>query len=104
MTQFDENGHDRVMVFFSKKVSSAEKHYKENDRELPGLILFLEGFRFYLEGSTFEILKDNQVLKQFFTKQKLNRWEARWLETLGNFGIFLVTLKPGRVHVLVDAL
>jgi len=44
------------------------------------------------------------VLKHFFTKQKLSRREARWLETLGNFGIFPVTLKPGRIHVLGDVL
>ena len=47
---------------------------------------------------------DNQVLKHFFTKPKLSRKEARWLETLGNFGIFPITLKPRKIHVLGDAL
>ena len=30
--------------------------------------------------------------------------EARWLDTLSNFGIFPITLKPGKVHVLGDVL
>ncbi len=44
------------------------------------------------------------MLKHFFSKSKLSRKEARWLETLGNFGIFPITLKPGKIHVLGDTL
>ena len=51
-----------------------------------------------------EIITDNQVLKSFFTKLSLSRREARWLETLGNFGIFPITLKSGMLHVLGDTL
>ena len=47
---------------------------------------------------------DNQILKHFFSKPKLSRKEARWLETLGNFGVFPITLKPGKIHVLGDVL
>ena len=104
LTQKDDEGNDRVIAFFSKKLSPAETNYTANDRELLGLIYFLERFRCYLEGSEFEIITDNQVLKSFFTKAKLSRREARWLETLGNFGIFPITLKPGKLHVLGDTL
>ena len=104
LTQLDRNGKDRVVSFFSKKLTSTEADYTANDRELLGLISFLERFRCYLEGSEFEIFTDNQVLKSFFTKPKLSRKEARWLETLGNFGIFPITLKPGKIHVLGDTL
>ena len=47
---------------------------------------------------------DNQVLKHFFTKPRLSRREARWIETLGNFEIFPITLELGKVHVLGDTL
>lgn len=104
LTQLDENGKDRVIAFFSKKLSDAETDYSANDRELLGLVRFLERFRCYLEGCTFEIFTDNQVLKHLFTKQKLSRREARWIETLGNFGVFPITLKPGKIHVLGDVL
>ena len=104
LTQLDESGHDKVIAFFSKKLSLTEQNYTTNDRELLGLIYFLQRFRCYLEGSSFEIFTDNQVLKSFFTKPKLSRREARWLETLGNFGIFPINLKPGKIHVLGDTL
>jgi len=104
LTQQDENGMDRVISFYSKKLSPAEMNYTANDRELLGLVRFLERFRCYLEGSEFEMITDNQVLKHFFTKPKLSRREARWVETLGNFGVFPITLKPGKIHVLGDTL
>lgn len=52
----------------------------------------------------FGILTDNQALRCFFTKPKRSGKESRWLETLGNFGIFTVTLKHGKINVLGDAL
>ena len=88
LTQSDDSGRDRFIAFFSKKLSPAGQKYTANDRELLGLLYFLERFRCYLEGSEFEIFTDNQVLKHFFTKAKLSRREARWLETLGNFVYF----------------
>ena len=104
MTQLDANGRDRVIAFYSKKLSDAEANYTANDRELLGLFRFLERFKFYLECSTFEIITDNQVLKNFFTNPKLSRRAARWSETLGNFGLFPITLKPGKIQVLGDTL
>ena len=52
----------------------------------------------------FEIFTDNQVLKSSFTKPKQTRKGTGWLETLGNFGIFLITLKPIKIHELGDTL
>ena len=94
LTQLDADGRDRVIAFFSKKLSLAEQNYTANDRELLGLVCFLQRFRCYLEGTSFEIFTDNQMLKHFFTEPKLSRREARWLEILVNFGIFPITLKP----------
>ena len=63
LTQLDDNGKDLVIAFYSKKLSSTEADYTTNDRELLGLILFLQRSICYLEGSSFEIFTDNQVLK-----------------------------------------
>lgn len=85
MTQLNEHGHDRVIVFFANKLSSAEREYTENDREVLPLILFLERYRGCLEGSKSGILTDNQVLKHFLTKHKSRSREASLMDTLGNF-------------------
>lgn len=104
LTQLDEDGRDRVIAFFLKKLFDAEKNYTANDRKLLGLVRFLERFRCYLEESFLEIIADNQVLKYFFSKPNLSRREARWLEKLGNFDVLPIKLRPGRIHVLGDAL
>ncbi len=82
-THLDDGGRDRVISFFSKKFCPAEQNYTTNDRKLLELIFFLQRFRCYLE-----IFTDNQVLKNFFTKAKLSRRDARWLDTIRNFRIF----------------
>ena len=104
LTQLDENGRDHDIAFYSKNLFPTESVYTANDRELLELISFLNRFRCYLEGTEFKVFTDNQVLKSIFTKPKLDRKESRWIETLGNFGIFPVTLKPGIIHVLGDVL
>lgn len=104
LAQLHEEKQDRVIAFFSKRLSSAEQDYTANERELFGLIYFLERFRCYLEDSKFDRFTDYQVLKHSSPKQKLKRREARWIETLGNFGIFPMTLKLGKIHVLGDTL
>lgn len=71
VTQQDDEGHERAIAFFSKRFSEAEENYTANDRELLGLVYFLKRFRCYLEGSEFEVVIDNQVLKHFFLNQCL---------------------------------
>lgn len=91
LTQLDENGKDRVIAFFSKKLSPTEHSCTANDRELLVLVRSLERHRCYIEGSTFEIITNNQVLKHYFSKSKLSRRETRWLKMLENSGVFSIT-------------
>ena len=48
LTQLDENGRDRVIAIYFKKLSLTESVYIASDRELLGLISFLNWFRCYL--------------------------------------------------------
>ncbi len=49
-TQLHGNGRDRVIAYFSKKLSPVEIDCIANDRELLGLIFFLKRFRWYLQA------------------------------------------------------
>lgn len=98
------DGQEKAIAYFSRKLNKAQMNYSANDRELLGMIEFLTHFRCYLEGSTFEIVTDNQVLKYFFEKKDLSRREVRWSEILADFGVFPITLQKGSVHVLGDSL
>lgn len=67
LIQLDDDGYDRAVAYFSKRLNQAEENYRTNDRELLGLIYFLKQFRCYLEGTEFEVITNNQVLKNFFS-------------------------------------
>lgn len=103
LTQLDLLGHEIAIAYFSIRLSPTEENYSTNDRELLGLIYFLQIFVFYLEGSELEVLMDNQVLRRFFSKPNMSRKKARWIDFLGQLGITKLTLVKGKVHVLGDA-
>lgn len=65
LTQRNENGEEKVISYISRGLSPTEENYSANDRELLGLVYFLKRFRCYLEGSSFEVRAENQVLKTF---------------------------------------
>ena len=88
LAQLDENGRDLVIAFYSKKLSPTESVYTGNDRELHGLISFLNRFRCYLDGTEFEVFTDNQVMKSFLASLNLaakNRDGLKLLENLEYF-------------------
>lgn len=103
LTQFDDEGRERVVAYYSRRLSKAEKNYISNYRELLGLVHFLKRYRCYLEGSEFENFTDNQVLSNFHTKKNLSRRETRLLDLFADFNIEKISLVKGKVHVLGDA-
>lgn len=102
-TQIDHLGREPVIAYYSKHLKAAEENYTSNDCELLGLVYFLKIFMCYLEGTTFEVITDNQVLRKLFTKKNLSRREARWLDLFAKFNLDKITLVQGRIHVLGDA-
>lgn len=68
------------------------------------LFIFSESFVVIFERSPTEIIVNNQALICFFDKPTFRRREARWIETLGTFGIFHITLKCEITHVFGIAL
>ena len=100
LTPVDNNGTDWVISLLWRKLNSAEQNYTAYDREPLRFVYPLQRFKQYLEGLSFEVLVDNQMLKHFFSQADMSRREAWWLETLGNIGIFSIDLKLGKYMFL----
>lgn len=66
LIQLDTDRKDQAVAFFSKRLSPAEENYSADNCELLRRVYFLKRFRCYLQGSEFEVVTDNQVLKYFF--------------------------------------
>lgn len=68
LTQYNDFGEKHVIANFSKRLSPAEKNYSASDCELLGLIYFLQRFRCYLEGSSFDAFYGKPDLALVFHK------------------------------------
>lgn len=104
LTQEDPVHGTQVVAYKSKKLTLAEIRYTVNKGELLGLLTALEKFRSYIEGMSFYLHTDNQVVANLLPKPRLNRRETRWAQILANYNMDIVDLRPGRIHVLGDAL
>ena len=85
LMQADDEGHRRVVCYFSHKFSEPEKNWTVNERELYGLVYALRKFRHYLVGTPIKYENDHKPLEWLKTQANLSRRQMRWLETLESF-------------------
>jgi hypothetical protein len=105
LTQLDLNGDWHPVAFLSKTFSETKRKYEIYDRELLGIIRALKEWRHYIQGSghTTIVYSDHKNLTYFWTAQKLNDRQARWLLYLSGFDLKLIHL-PRTKMVQSDAL
>lgn len=95
----------RPIAFFSKKLSPTQQRYAPTEKECLGVILAIEKFRHYVEGSRFTVITDAQSLiwlKQISAEggsAKLIRWALK----LQQYDFDLLYRK-GALNVTADAM
>lgn len=92
-------------AFFSKRLSPAEKNYDVGNRELLAVVLALQEWRHWLEGSLqpFWIWTDHKNLAYIQAARRLNSRQARWALFLSRFQ-FTLSYRPGSKNGKPDAL
>jgi RNase H-like domain found in reverse transcriptase/Integrase zinc binding domain len=105
LTQLNSNGNWHPVAFLSKTFSETKRKYEIHDWELLGIIRALKEWRHYIQGSGHMtiVYSDHKNLTYFWTAQKLNDQQARWLLYLSGFDLKLIHL-PGTKMVQSDAL
>lgn len=100
-----QEGLRRPIAFFSKKLSATQRKYAPTEKECLGVILAIQKFRHYVEGSRFTVVTDAQSLiwlRQISAEggsAKLIRWALK----LQQYDFELVYRK-GALNVTADAL
>ncbi|KAK5927636.1 hypothetical protein CgunFtcFv8_012771 [Champsocephalus gunnari] len=91
-------------AFFSRR-SPAERNYDVGNRELLAVVLALQEWRHWLEGTThpFVVWTDHRNLAYLRSARRLNSRQARWALFLGRFS-FTLTYRPGSRNIKADAL
>lgn len=92
-------------AFFSRRLTPAEKNYDVGNRELLAVVLALQEWRHWLEGSThpFLVWTDHRNLSYLRSARRLNSRQARWALFLGRFQ-FTLSYRPGSRNIKPDAL
>lgn len=89
LLQAHENGHKRVVGFFSKRTQGAEPRYHSYELETLAVVKALAHYRHYLVGRNFKVVTDCNALKATQQKKDLLPRVARWWMYLQDFDFAL---------------
>ena len=105
LLQSDTNQDLHPCAYFSRTFTPAQRNYDIYDRELLAVILALEEWRQYLQGTKHPItvITDHKNLSYIKDPRKLSRRQARWSLFLQDFDI-LWQVTPGSKMAPADAL
>jgi hypothetical protein len=95
--------HERVISYYSKTFSKAEKNYCVTRRELLAIVKSLEHFHKYLYGQKFHLRTDHSALTWLMSFKNLEGQNARWIQRLQEYN-FNSEHRQGRKHNNADAL
>jgi transposase InsO family protein len=96
----------RVVAYESRKLSPAEQHYLNHDKETLSVMHALRKWRHYIQnGRQTRVFTDNTATKFILTKstEQLNNRQRNWLCELADYDIML-SHRPGKENVVADAL
>jgi len=96
-------GNERVIAYYSKGLSRAEKNYCTTRKEMLALVCGVKHFRHYLLGKPFIVRTDHSALQWLRSFKEPEGQVARWLEVLQAYE-FSVVHRKGILHSNADAL
>lgn len=103
LMQRDTNGNEKVICYFSKKLTNSQRNYSVTELECLAAVLAVEKFRPYVELHEFTIVTDHSALKWLMSQKDLNGRLARWSLRLQRFE-FSIQHRKGQLNVVPDAL
>ena len=98
-----QDGEERVIAYFSKTFSPAERNYCVTRRELLAIVMATKHFRPYLYGRKFGMRTDHASLQWLYRRKEPSHQVARWLELLAEYH-FKLSHRAGVKHGNADGL
>lgn len=95
----------RIIAYFSKKLSSTQRKYAATEKECLAVLLAVENFRHYVEGTSFTVITDAKSITWLFTMSAANGNSRllRWALKLQSHD-FTIQYRKGKENVLADCL
>lgn len=98
-----EGKEERVIAYWSQKLSSAQRKYQTTERECLAVILAVEKFRPYIEGAKFTVITDHASLLWLRNLKDPTGRLGRWALRLQPYD-FMLKHRKGKFMVVADAL
>ena len=98
-----QEGTERVIAYYSRVLSKAERNYCVTRRELLAIKDAVTHFHSYLYGVHFQIRTDHGSLRWLMNFKEPDGQLCRWSEIIGTYD-YTITYRPGRVHGNADSL
>lgn len=103
LSQIQEDGSDRPIGYFSKKLKPPESRYSTTDREALAIILTCRHFHHYLWGTKFTIYTDHRPLTSIFKKKTKSQRVQRWTWEMKEYS-FEIRYVKGKNNFVADSL
>lgn len=103
LTQEDEEGHERVISYYSKKLTKPEKKYTVTEKECFAVMKSIEHFRPYVELRHFKVITDHHSLIWLQNLKDPTGRLSRWALQLQHHD-YTIEHRPGKLMVVPDAL
>ena len=106
LSQHDDEGRERPIAYFGRKLNKHEVHYTVTEIELLAAVEAIKNWRTYLWGREFKLVIDHSALKWLHTmRDTMEGGPAsrlmRWILRLQEYN-FTVEHKPGLLHKDAD--
>ena len=101
--QPDDNGHQHVIAYYSRKLNNHEKNYTTSEIECLAVVESVEHFHVYLHGTEFNVVTDHSALQWLFAIKKPTGRLYRWSVRLSVYN-YKVRHRPGVFNQAPDAL
>lgn len=98
-----EGDDERVVAYYSEKLSQTEKNYSATERECLGVVRSVKKFRHYVEGVRFRVITDHASLLWLVNLKDPASKLARWALKLQEFD-FEIVHRKGKLNVVADTL
>lgn len=91
------------VAYYSRKLSPTQRRYSAQERELLGLLLALQHWKHWVQGTEVTVVTDHESLKGLGTKTDHPPRIMRFLDAIEHYGVRIV-YRPGKANVLADYL
>lgn len=98
-----EGEDERVVAYWSLKLSAAQRKYQTTERECLAVIMAVEKFRPYIEGTSFTVITDHASLLWLQNLKDPTGRLGRWALRLQPYD-FVLKHRKGKFMVVADAL